>query len=92
RIAVALAAARSDDAAAAETALERARAALPSGGDMLFPAIVSTAAAVVATRLGSSDAASLRATAIEVLTAMGIPESGWWVAFEAAAGVGRVDP
>ncbi len=66
RIAVALAVARSDDAAAAETALGRARAALPSGGDVLFPAI-------------------------EVLTGMGIPESGWWVAFEAAVGRWRLD-
>ena len=91
RIAVALAAARADDSAAAEVALDRARAALPPGGDVIFPAIISIAAAVVATRVGSNDAASLRAGALELLTAMGIPESGWWTAFEAAAGVRRVD-
>ncbi len=90
RIAVALAAARADDSAAAEAALERARAALPSGGDMLFPAIIDIAAAVVATRSGSNDAASLRAATIEALTTMGIPESGWWTAFEAAVGARRV--
>ena len=91
RIAVALAAARADDAAAAEASLERARAALPHGGDVVFPAIISIATAVVATRLGSGDAASLRAAAIELLASMGLPDSGWWTAFELAAGVETVD-
>lgn len=87
RVAVALAAARNDDAAAATVALERARAALPTGGDVVFPAIISVASAVVATRVGADDASSARAAALELLTAMGLPDSGWWTAFEIAAGL-----
>jgi len=91
RIAVALAAARADDRAAAEVALDRARAALPPGGDVVFPAIIAVASAVVEARSGGADAASRRAAAVDLLAAMGLPDSGWWTAFELAVGVTPVD-
>ena len=86
RIAVALAAVRAHDGAAAEVALDRARAALPPGGDVVFPAIIAVAAAVVGERTGEADAAGRRAAAVEALTSMGLADSGWWTAFELAAG------
>ncbi len=91
RVAVAAAAARAGDAAAAEVALERARAVVPTGGDQVSPAIVAVAAAAVAEALGSTDAAEREAEARSALARIGVPESGWWVALRAATGAARAD-
>ncbi|MEM8708205.1 MAG: hypothetical protein AAGE98_17210, partial [Actinomycetota bacterium] len=90
RLAVASAAARAGDAAGASVALERARAAIPAGGDQVFPAIVAVGGAVVAEKLEAVDAAELAAEAESALNRIGIPDSGWWSALRAAAGVESV--
>ncbi len=87
RLAVAAAAARAGDRAGAAVALERARAVIPGGGDQVFPAIVSVAAAVVAEAMGDATADERRAEAESALTRIGMPESGWWAALRAAVGV-----
>ena len=87
RLAVALAAARDDDTTAADVAVGRARAALPEGGDVVFPAIIAVADAVVAARLGANDAAGRRAAAMDALASIGVVESGWWGAFETVVGL-----
>ncbi|MEM9465917.1 MAG: tetratricopeptide repeat protein [Actinomycetota bacterium] len=87
RIAVGAAAARSGDSAGAVVALERARAVIPSGGDQVFPSIVSVAAAVFAQASAAPDADERVAEAESALARIGIPDSGWWAALRAAAGV-----
>ncbi|MEM8705695.1 MAG: hypothetical protein AAGE98_04515 [Actinomycetota bacterium] len=90
RLAVATAAARDGDAAGAQVAIERARAAVPLGGDQIFPSIIAVGAAVVAEKVDADDATELRAEAESALARVGIPDSGWWTALRAAAGVESV--
>lgn len=90
RVATALAAGRAGDRAAAEVALDRARTALPPGGDVVFPAIIEIASAVTAARLDDPDAPARRIAAIGSLAAIGLSESGWWSAFEVAVGLESV--
>jgi hypothetical protein len=68
-------------------ALDRARTAIPAGGDQVFPAIVAVAAAVVAEKLALLELPERRAEAESALTRLGLPDSGWWAALRAAAGV-----
>ncbi|MEC7672495.1 MAG: adenylate/guanylate cyclase domain-containing protein [Actinomycetota bacterium] len=87
RLAGACAAARAGDSAGAAVALDRARAAVPTGGDQVFPTIVAVAAAVVAEKLTLPELPERRAEAESALTRLGLPDSGWWAALRAAAGV-----
>ena len=87
RLAGACAAARAGDAAGAAVALDRAHVAVPAGGDQVFPAIVAVAAAVVAEKLTLPELPERRAEAESALTRLGVPDSGWWTALRAAAGV-----
>ena len=86
RVAVAAAAVRNGDDAGAAVALERAQTGIPGGGDQVFPAIVAVAAAVFAEALDADDALERRAEAESALLRIGIPESGWWTALQAAVG------
>ena len=57
------------------------------GGDQVFPTIVAVAAAVVAEKLTLPELPERRAEAESALTRLGVPDSGWWAALRAAAGV-----
>ncbi|MEM9519982.1 MAG: adenylate/guanylate cyclase domain-containing protein [Actinomycetota bacterium] len=86
RVAVAASAARAGDHAGASVALDRARAAVPAGGDQVFPAIIAVADAVIAESVDADDHQQRRVDADAALQRIGIPDSGWWQALQAAAG------